>query len=73
MAAAAFDQDRGFIDSITVSKGSSSIYNVSYDYDNKGTTELRTSHYYDQNHVVSQTISEDFVYSAEGHSRLTDR
>ncbi|MBU1620290.1 MAG: VCBS repeat-containing protein, partial [Gammaproteobacteria bacterium] len=58
--ATAFDQDRGFIDSITVSKGSSSIYNVSYDYDNKGTTELRTSHYYDQNHVLSQTISEDF-------------
>ncbi|MBU2391944.1 MAG: hypothetical protein KKH70_01150 [Gammaproteobacteria bacterium] len=73
MAATAFDQDRGFIDSITVSKGSSSIYNVSYDYDNKGTTELRTSHYYDQNHVLSQTISEDFVYSTEGHSRLTDR
>ncbi|WP_186435274.1 RHS repeat domain-containing protein [Rheinheimera sediminis] len=56
-----------------MSKGSSSIYNVSYDYDNKGTTELRTSQYYDQNHVLSQTISEDFVYSTEGHSRLTDR
>ncbi|WP_233081100.1 FG-GAP-like repeat-containing protein [Rheinheimera soli] len=69
----AFDQDRGFIDSITVSKGSLSIYNVSYDYDNKGTTELRTSQYYDQNHVLSQTISEDFVYSEEGHSRLKDR
>lgn len=71
--ATAFDANRGFVDSISVSSGGRSVYNVSYDYDNKGTTELRTSQYHDKNGTGTMTITEDFVYTTEGHSRLKDR
>jgi RHS repeat-associated protein len=71
--ATAFDANRGFVDSISVSAGERSVYNVSYDYDNKGTTELRTSQYHDKNGTGTMTITEDFVYTTEGHSRLKDR
>lgn len=71
--ATAFDANRGFIDSISVSAGGRSVYSVSYDYDNKGTTELRTSQYHDKNGTGTMTVTEDFVYTTEGHSRLKDR
>lgn len=69
----AFDANRGFVDSISVSAGGRSVYNVSYDYDSKGTTELRTSQYHDKNGTGTMTVTEDFVYTTEGHSRLKDR
>ncbi|WP_164517471.1 RHS repeat-associated core domain-containing protein [Pseudoalteromonas rubra] len=72
--AQAFESDSGFIDSITISNGRQTLYNVTYKHDARGTTRSRESTYYEPGYGSDWfKYAETFEYEDNGLQRLESR